>query len=422
VGIFGSGYSYCGSSPRVTSETIGRDINPLGRGDGMAYVGGMQNLGRIAPMLPGSTAKFGNGNSINNDGAQGPSKPGDPPPMDCDEASQHKCCCSVVGFERISADPGDSCVLELDQRDYTCDEWFRIKCQQAACLKKNGTLSCSTCPCEGGGTGPGGDGPLGGGGGPNCPGCNGDPVFKGDAGFPGEAYGLGSQRGGGGVGGYGGGMYFPGAGTASLMAATANRVYAPAEADSDCGPVGPSLDTTRRFGNRLELCCSCCHCTCDCGKVKDAITRMKDFYDQYDLWVSVGLFVIGACFIMLNVTTMGLAMLLASLFIAYAGILGSAAYERGVLVGRARQCYDCVANCMGNNGQTLRDEFAASLLSEAPGILLWFGKLLPNAKLPRGPKPPIPPEFWDSPWLEWGLAAQLVSRQIYLTIIRLMII
>ena len=66
IGILGSGLSYAGSYSRVTSETIGRDLNPLGRGDGNAYVGGQLNLGRITPSLPMSTAPGGWGNSVNN--------------------------------------------------------------------------------------------------------------------------------------------------------------------------------------------------------------------------------------------------------------------------------------------------------------------------------------------------------------------
>ena len=67
IGILGSALAYAGSSPRITSEKIGRDVNPLGRGDGMAYVGGMVNLGDIAPELPTGRAARGYGNSINND-------------------------------------------------------------------------------------------------------------------------------------------------------------------------------------------------------------------------------------------------------------------------------------------------------------------------------------------------------------------
>ncbi|MBN2082524.1 hypothetical protein JW859_10015, partial [bacterium] len=67
IGIFGSALSYAGSSPRITSEPIGRDINPLGRGSGMALVGGELNLGRITPTLPLSEAHGGNGSSVNND-------------------------------------------------------------------------------------------------------------------------------------------------------------------------------------------------------------------------------------------------------------------------------------------------------------------------------------------------------------------
>jgi hypothetical protein len=73
IGIFGTGFSYAGASGRVTSESIGRDLNPLGRGDGMAYVGGgqniggsAQNLGPICPKLPKARTVSGTGNSVNN--------------------------------------------------------------------------------------------------------------------------------------------------------------------------------------------------------------------------------------------------------------------------------------------------------------------------------------------------------------------
>ena len=39
------GYAYAGSYGRVTSERIGRDLNPLVRGDGSAYVGGGEHAG-----------------------------------------------------------------------------------------------------------------------------------------------------------------------------------------------------------------------------------------------------------------------------------------------------------------------------------------------------------------------------------------
>ena len=77
IGIFGSQLSYAGSSGRVTSEPLGRDLNPLGRGDGGAYVAGAVNLGVIAPRLPGSRASGGNGNSVNNCGQCGGGGNGD---------------------------------------------------------------------------------------------------------------------------------------------------------------------------------------------------------------------------------------------------------------------------------------------------------------------------------------------------------
>jgi hypothetical protein len=38
IGITGTAYAYAGASGRVTSEALGRDLNPLGRGDGQAVV------------------------------------------------------------------------------------------------------------------------------------------------------------------------------------------------------------------------------------------------------------------------------------------------------------------------------------------------------------------------------------------------
>ncbi|UNM08208.1 MAG: RHS repeat protein [Planctomycetales bacterium] len=66
LGITGSAQSYGGSNGRVTSEAIGRDINPLGRGNGSALVGGMMNMGMLAPSLPGGRGEVNQGNSVNN--------------------------------------------------------------------------------------------------------------------------------------------------------------------------------------------------------------------------------------------------------------------------------------------------------------------------------------------------------------------
>ena len=68
VGFLGSSNSYNGSSGRVAAESIGRDLNPLGRGDGMAYLAGAVRTGWLAPEFPISEAISGSGNSINNDG------------------------------------------------------------------------------------------------------------------------------------------------------------------------------------------------------------------------------------------------------------------------------------------------------------------------------------------------------------------
>lgn len=66
IGIFGTGLSYAGSYARVTSESIGRDLNPLGRGAGQALVGGTSVLGFIEARLPNGLTHYGEGNSINN--------------------------------------------------------------------------------------------------------------------------------------------------------------------------------------------------------------------------------------------------------------------------------------------------------------------------------------------------------------------
>ncbi len=66
IGIFGSGLLYAGSYGRVTSESIGRDLNPLGRGAGQALVGGIQQLGNLCPRSVKSQARSGIGNSVNN--------------------------------------------------------------------------------------------------------------------------------------------------------------------------------------------------------------------------------------------------------------------------------------------------------------------------------------------------------------------
>jgi hypothetical protein len=66
IGITGSAQAYGGSNGRVTSEAIGRDINPLGRGGGAALVGGMMNLGGLAPRLPSGRREADQGNSVNN--------------------------------------------------------------------------------------------------------------------------------------------------------------------------------------------------------------------------------------------------------------------------------------------------------------------------------------------------------------------
>jgi YD repeat-containing protein len=66
IGIFGTGLSYAGSYGRVTSESIGRDLNPLGRGAGQALVAGALVLGTISARFPAVSFASGVGNSVNN--------------------------------------------------------------------------------------------------------------------------------------------------------------------------------------------------------------------------------------------------------------------------------------------------------------------------------------------------------------------
>ena len=71
MGVFGTSNSYAGSYGRVTSEPIGRDLNPLGRGDGQAYLAGMISFGQLFPSLPSKISIGGTGNSVNNCGCKG---------------------------------------------------------------------------------------------------------------------------------------------------------------------------------------------------------------------------------------------------------------------------------------------------------------------------------------------------------------
>jgi hypothetical protein len=161
----------------------------------MAYVGGMQNLGRISPSLPGSTAKLGVGNSVNNgDGPEAPGYPGEPPTGGCSGTIQPGCCCTVLGFVRGGVDPGDQCIIHANPNELTCSEWLDLKCWQAGCLASNDELVCSDCPCSTDGTGPGHQGEC-----TTCGDGNGLPTPTDDTGFPGQPYGWGPPRGGGGA-------------------------------------------------------------------------------------------------------------------------------------------------------------------------------------------------------------------------------
>ena len=193
IGILGSALAYAGLAGRVTSESIGRDLNPLGRGDGRAYVAGQLNLGRISPRLPGNIAAVGTGDSINNNeqqGLGGPSGPGGNGSAGTVGCDCNLCCNFEVGLlpcahvERKDVDPcAAACDLcnsasGADCMDATCDcltcQWHKYNAdpchfvppfQEALC--ENGCC-CPGCPCYG--SGGDGGGVTGGGG---CPGCGG---------------------------------------------------------------------------------------------------------------------------------------------------------------------------------------------------------------------------------------------------------
>ncbi|MBN2082526.1 hypothetical protein JW859_10025 [bacterium] len=65
IGILGSALSYRGSDGRVSSETIGRDINPMGRGDGTFYAAGDLRFTGLYPSLRAISALPSLGNTVN---------------------------------------------------------------------------------------------------------------------------------------------------------------------------------------------------------------------------------------------------------------------------------------------------------------------------------------------------------------------
>ena len=200
IGILGSALAYAGLAGRVTSESIGRDLNPLGRGDGRAYVAGQLNLGRISPRLPGNIAAVGTGDSINNSeqqGLGGPSGPGGGGGAGTVGCACYPCCNFEKGalpcahVERKDVDPcAAACDLcnsasGADCMEATCDcltcQWHKYNAdpchfvppfQEALC--ENGCC-CPGCPCYG--SGGDGGGVTGGGG---CPGCGGTRRYPGN--------------------------------------------------------------------------------------------------------------------------------------------------------------------------------------------------------------------------------------------------
>ena len=125
IGIFGTMLSYAGSYGRVTSEALGRDINPLGRGDGMAYVAGWLRLGRLAPLLINTYSPVGQGNSVNNgcNGCESKKYSDDPEYRKCvdrcrNETNSKNCdlwCLMVAGDKTVGQDGGGKPVGALIQ-------------------------------------------------------------------------------------------------------------------------------------------------------------------------------------------------------------------------------------------------------------------------------------------------------------------
>ena len=144
LGIFGTSNSYAGSYGRVTSEPIGRDLNPLGRGSGMAFVAGGMNLGVITTRLATTRSAGGTGNSINNPcglggGGCGSGDGGNPPgssdPVPSDEYHDTVAMCIYNCYEQYSNGEQsqqwlDTCILncrtiKLDLEQYDPKGWMQ---------------------------------------------------------------------------------------------------------------------------------------------------------------------------------------------------------------------------------------------------------------------------------------------------------
>ena len=204
VGLFGTAESYAGSYGRVTSESVGRDLNPLGRGDGMAYVAGELSLDQVAPRLPLSRPTIGFGYSVNNgcpDGGEGIVPCGD-----CAFMVREVCICAgqqcICDHIKVELDTLQCCATGMILDPYC--HW--LMCRWIACMHNYAVSDRSCC-----------------GGGNFCGKawgteqawvkCKCDQVEwpgpPGGAGLPGPG---GGGAGGGGGGGRGGGEEFPGRG------------------------------------------------------------------------------------------------------------------------------------------------------------------------------------------------------------------
>jgi hypothetical protein len=151
VGITGSAQAYAGSYGRVTSEAIGRDINPLGRGSGLLYLGGALFATNYYPRLPKSHTPIGNGNSANNSEQVSNPINGDCGGF-CKQRLDYECrlrwLASIAGKDmsecdhgHITRDMNKSC--PCCEKSCSPDEW-KSNPEACECLK----CECDNCGCD----------------------------------------------------------------------------------------------------------------------------------------------------------------------------------------------------------------------------------------------------------------------------------
>jgi len=142
MGVFGTSNSYAGSYGRVTSESIGRDLNPLGRGNGRQYIAGAIQLGRAAPPVPLSGGS-GTGNSINNDLQKGlgASDSG------CSHVSDYPCLDAFFARREQAGNPDCGTAWAVNQAVFACP------CCPEACTPEEFAADpegcfCILCKCQ----------------------------------------------------------------------------------------------------------------------------------------------------------------------------------------------------------------------------------------------------------------------------------